>query len=105
MLDHLPDRESLALVSRSVARQEPGETIVWIVGRLLLGIDDRKAESVGELRPAAAAIVLRGTLAASVQRHDQRRIARQTLGLIAANGSASLHPAPACLLRWAVMLA
>src|ERR1700689_2228967 len=53
VLDHLPDRESLAVVSRGVARQEPGETIVWIVSRLLLGIDNRKAETVGELRPAA----------------------------------------------------
>src|SRR5579862_6371389 len=78
----MPDRECLTLVSRGVPRQEPGETIVGIVGRLLLRIDDRKAEPLGELRPAATTIVLRSALTAAVQRDDHWRIAWQALGLI-----------------------
>ncbi len=82
MLDHLPDRKRLALVARNVARQEPREAILRIVGRLLLRIDDRKAEAIGERRPAGAVVVLLGALAAAVQRDDQWRQARQALGNI-----------------------
>jgi hypothetical protein len=50
VLDHLPDRQRLAVAARDVAGQKPGETILRIVGGLLLRIDDREAEPVGEGR-------------------------------------------------------
>jgi hypothetical protein len=46
------------VAARDVARQKPRETILRIVGGLLLRIDDREAESVGEGRPAGAVIIL-----------------------------------------------
>jgi hypothetical protein len=58
VLDHLPDRKRLAVAARDVARQKPRETILRIVGGLLLRIDDREAEAVGEGRPAGAVIIL-----------------------------------------------
>src|SRR5947207_1683038 len=58
VLDHLPDRKRLAVATRDVARQKPRETILRIVGGLLLRIDDREAEAVGEGRPAGAVIIL-----------------------------------------------
>ena len=73
VLDHLPDRACLAEVARGVARQEPRKAILRIVGRLLLGIDDREAEAIGQHRPAAAAVVFSGGLAAAMQRDHQRR--------------------------------
>ena len=73
MLDHLTDRKRLALVACNVARQEPGETILRIVGRLLLRIENRKSEAIGKRPPAGPGVVLRGALAAAVQRDDQRR--------------------------------
>src|SRR5215469_1838167 len=48
VLDHLPDRKRLAAAARDVARQKPRETILRIVGGLLLRIDDREAEAVSE---------------------------------------------------------
>jgi hypothetical protein len=58
VLDHLPDRKRLAVAAHNVARQKPRETILRIVGGLLLRIDDREAEAVGEGRPAGAVIIL-----------------------------------------------
>src|SRR5207244_13489240 len=58
VLDHLPDRKRLTVAARDVARQKPRETILRIVGGLLLRIDDREAEAVGEGRPAGAVIIL-----------------------------------------------
>src|SRR6516162_7737155 len=58
VLDHLPDRKRLAVAAHDVARQKPRETILRIVGGLLLRIDDREAEAVGEGRPAGAVIIL-----------------------------------------------
>src|SRR6201989_3024801 len=66
VLDHLPDRKRLAVATRDVARQKPGETILRIVGGLLLRIDDRKAESVGEGRPAGTVIILVRSLGAAM---------------------------------------
>src|SRR5262249_9638815 len=58
VLDHLSDRKRLTMAARDVARQTPRETILRIVGGLLLRIDDREAESIGEGRPAGAVIIL-----------------------------------------------
>src|SRR5262249_53176609 len=57
VLDHLPDRKRLAAAARDVARQKPRETILRIVGGLLLRIDDREAEAVSEGWPAGAVII------------------------------------------------
>src|SRR6202171_6666478 len=62
---HLPDRKRLALVARNVAWQEPGEAILRIVGRLLLRIENRKAEAIGKRRPAGPVVVLLGALTAA----------------------------------------
>src|SRR6516225_5548762 len=48
VLDHLSDRKRLALAAHDVVRQKPRETIMRIVGGLLLRIDDREPEVVGE---------------------------------------------------------
>jgi len=42
----------------NVARQKPRKATLWIVGRLLLRIDNREAETVGEGRPAGATVIL-----------------------------------------------
>src|SRR5215472_11657546 len=62
VLDHLPNRKRLAMAAGNVARQKPRETILRIVGGLLLWIDDREAEAVGERRPAGTVVVLGGGL-------------------------------------------
>src|SRR6516162_9828161 len=54
----IPDRKRLPVAACDVARQKPRETILRIVGGLLLRIDDREAEAVGEGRPAGAVIIL-----------------------------------------------
>ena len=51
-LDHLTDRQRFAALAPGVARKEPGEAILRIVGRLLLGIDASESEPVGERGPA-----------------------------------------------------
>jgi hypothetical protein len=66
MLDHLPDRKRLAVAARDVAWQKPRETILRVVGGLLLRIDDREAEAVGERRPAGALVILVCGLGASM---------------------------------------
>src|SRR5947209_7640495 len=66
VLDHLPDRKRLAVATRDIARQEPGETTLRIVGGLLLRIDDREAEPVGEGRPAGTVIILVRSLGAAM---------------------------------------
>src|SRR6516162_8048769 len=57
VLDHLPNRKRLAMAAHDVARQKPRETILRIVRGLLLRIDDREAEAVGERRPAGALVI------------------------------------------------
>src|SRR5262249_58158681 len=46
VLDHLPDRKRLAVAARNVARQKPRETILRIVGGLLLRVHDPAAKPV-----------------------------------------------------------
>ena len=77
VLDHLPDRKRFAVAAHDVARQKPRETILRIVGGLLLRIDDREAESVGERRPSGTVVILGGGLGAAMERDHQRRLARQ----------------------------
>ena len=57
--DHLPDRSGFAAAARDIARIEPVEAGVGVVGRLLLGHQQRKAITLGERRPAGAEIVSR----------------------------------------------
>jgi hypothetical protein len=78
VVDHLPDRKRLAVTTCDVARQKPRETILRIVGRLLLRIDDGEAEAVGERRPAGAVVILVGGPGAAMQRDDQRRLSLTT---------------------------
>src|SRR5262249_55030733 len=82
VLDHLPDRKRLAVGTRSVAWQKPRETILRIIGRLLLRIDDREAEAVGERPPAGAVVIIVCGLGAAMQRDDQWRHGRQVLGSV-----------------------
>src|SRR5262249_21940292 len=58
VIDYLPDRKCLAVAARDVARQKPRETILRIVGGLLLRIDDHEAVAVGKRRPAGAMVIL-----------------------------------------------
>jgi hypothetical protein len=69
---HGADRGGFALVAGNVARLEPVETGVGIVGAPLLRQQQRETMSLGQPRPAGAAIILLRTLSAAMQRHDQR---------------------------------
>jgi hypothetical protein len=63
----------LAGVAPRVVGQEPVEAEVRIVGTLLLGIEQREAGFVGELRPARMMVVGGRGLRAAVQHDHQRR--------------------------------
>ena len=76
-----PLRElGLALVTRTVAGQEPREAGVGVVRPLLLGIDNDKAVTIGERRPTGAARVGLSGLAATMQGDDERRLDGDNLG-------------------------
>src|SRR6516165_12672220 len=80
VVDHFPDRKRLAVATCDVAWQKPRETILRIVGRPLLGIDDREAKAVGERPPAGAVVIIVRDLGAAMQCDDQWRHGRQVLG-------------------------
>src|SRR5215468_10040806 len=82
VLDHLPDRKRLAVAARDVARQKPRETILRIVGGLLLRIDHRETESVGERRPSGTVVILGGGLGAAMERDQQWRLGWQVFGSV-----------------------
>ena len=78
--DHLRDRGASPLPAAGVAGAIPVEAQIVIVGAGLLGKQHGEAVAVGELRPAAAAIIHRGILGAAVEDDDQRRAGRKRLG-------------------------
>src|SRR5262249_8280878 len=86
MSDHLSDRKRLATVALDVARQEPREAILCVVGGLLLRIHDDEPLPVGERRPARTMVVVNGGLGAAMQSDHQARHARQS------DGNISKHP-------------
>src|SRR5215472_8320807 len=51
VVDHLPDRKRFSVATCDVAWQKPRETTLRIIGGLLLRVDDREAEPVGERLP------------------------------------------------------
>ncbi len=77
--DHLPDRSGFAAAARDIARIEPVEAGVGVVGALLFGHQQRKAIALGERRPAGAEVVSGRGLAAAVQDDDERARTRQLL--------------------------
>ena len=100
MLDHLADRHGLTPSPPSIARLEPVETEIGIVGPLLLGEQDREAVAFGKLRPATAAIVGGSRLGAAVE-HDYepgRRLPRREnegveLARVGAKAGQAVEPA------------
>ena len=80
---HLMDRLGLAR-PRPCPRHEPIEAIVGVVGSLLLGIEDREAELVGQRRPPGPVIVAEPHSACS---HGARRPGRRRPGARPAHSS------------------
>ncbi len=75
--DHLPHRESFALIALRVARLEPVETQIGVIGALLLREEDRKSFLLRELRPTRSVVVDCCILRASMQHDDKGRFGRQ----------------------------
>src|SRR6516225_6367750 len=82
VLDHLPDRKRLAMAARDVVQQKPRKTILRIVRRLLLRIDDREAEAIGKRRPTGSVVILYGSLGAAMEHDNQWRHGRQVFGSV-----------------------
>nr|WP_254453635.1 hypothetical protein [Siccirubricoccus sp. G192] len=79
MRHHLPDRGGLAGIARGVARLEPVEAAVGVVGLALFRQQQGEAELPGQVRPAAAAVIAGGVLGAAMQRDHQGRPLGQAL--------------------------
>lgn len=79
-VDHLLDRQRLALAARDVAGLEPVEATAAVVRALLLRQQQGEAEAVREQLPAGFVVVARRGLRAAVQRDHHRRIRRQAGG-------------------------
>ena len=76
-LDHLADRERLALIALAVPGSKPVETALRIFGLLLLRKEQGETISVGEGRPACAVVIARCRLKAAMENDDQGRGAWQ----------------------------
>ena len=70
-LDHLPDRERLAVVALGIGRQKPVEAVVRIVGALLLGKQHRESVGVGERRPSRTVVIDSGGLRAPMRGYER----------------------------------
>jgi hypothetical protein len=66
MSDHLVNRKSFALITSGVARLEPVETQIGVIGALLLWKQDRKSLFFRQVRPTGAMIISCSVLRASV---------------------------------------
>jgi hypothetical protein len=77
VFDHFGDRASFAATPANVARFEPVEAYVRVVGSLLLRKEDCESFLFRQLRPAGAGVIARRGLRAAVQDDDQRSIPSQ----------------------------
>ena len=82
LVDHLTDRESLALSTPRVAGLKPVEAAVRIVCALLLREKQREAVPLGERRPAGAVLVACSRLRASVKNDHKGGLVRKAGGQV-----------------------
>jgi hypothetical protein len=76
-VDHLPDRQRLAVVPPDVVGLKPAEACERIVRPCLLGKQERELVPIREMRPARSVGVVVRRLQAAVQRDDERRARRE----------------------------
>src|SRR4051794_19968695 len=73
VLDHVPDRERLAVVALAVLALKPVEAALRIVRGLLLWNEQGEAVAVRERRPACAIVVAGCSLEAAMENNNQGR--------------------------------